>query len=85
MDLPLTPRAEGARAYDHYMNGRTIEEIQKTRDEVLETTRDDIRKTAEMVEAVLSDGYICVVGGEDKVRECADMFGTVRALDGGTN
>ncbi len=81
MDLPLTPRAEGARAFEHYMNGRTIEEIQKTRDEVLGTTKDDIRKSAEMVEAVLSDGYICVVGGEDKVRECSDMFESVRAMD----
>ncbi len=81
MDTPLTPRAEGARAFEHYMNGLTFEEIQKTRDEVLSTTKEDIRKTADMVEAILSDGYICVVGGEDKVREHSDMFGEVRALD----
>ena len=80
MDMPLTPRAEGVRNFEHYMNGVTTEMIQKTRDEVLSTTKEDIRWTAEVIDAMLSDEYICVVGNEERIRECEDMFGEIRAL-----
>ena len=80
MDAPLTPRAEGTRSFEHYMNGVTNERLQKTRDEVLSTTKEDIRKTADMIDAILADEYICVVGNEDRVKECEDMFDSIRQL-----
>ncbi|MEE3468516.1 MAG: hypothetical protein VZQ83_08755, partial [Eubacterium sp.] len=80
MDAPLTPRAEGSRSFDHYMNGITNERLQQTRDEVLSTTKEDIRRTAAMIDAVLADNYICVVGNEARVNECKDMFDSIRQL-----
>ena len=83
IDAPLTPRAEGNRSFDHYMTGRGIDRIQQTRDEILSTTVEDIRKTADMVDAIMSDGYFCVVGSEARIRECEDMFEEVRAFING--
>ena len=80
LDMPLTPRAEGVRSFEHYMNGVTTEMLQETRDEVLSTTAQDIRWTADVIDAMLSDEYICVVGNEDRIRECEDMFGSIRSL-----
>ena len=56
---------------------------QRTRDEILSTTVEDIRKTADMVDAIMSDGYFCVVGSEARIRECEDMFEEVRAFING--
>ena len=83
IDAPLTPRAEGTRSFDHYMNGRLIDRIQRTRDEILSTTVEDIRKCADMVDAIMSDGYVCVVGSEARIRENEDMFEEVRGLING--
>ena len=80
MDAPLTPRALGLRSYDHYMSGVTDERIQTTRDEVLATTVEDLRRSADMVDAILAPGYICVVGNEDTIKKCSDMFDSVRPL-----
>ena len=80
MDAPLTPVAEGTRSYEYYLTGMTFEKVQKSRDEVLGTTTEDIRRSADMIEAVLADGYICVVGTEDKIKEHGDMFDSIRPL-----
>ncbi|MBO4395355.1 MAG: insulinase family protein [Eubacterium sp.] len=80
MDAPLTPHSEGARSYEHYMSGVTIELLQKTRDEVLSTTVEDIRRTADMIDAIMANNLICVLGGEEPIHACEDMFDTIRTL-----
>ena len=41
--------------------------IQKTRDEILNATQEDIRALAPLIEEILSDEMYCVVGSETKV------------------
>ena len=80
LDAPLTPKGIGSRSYTSYMSGTTQEEIQRVRDELLATTNDTLREAAAMFDAFLSDGYICVVGSEDKVRAAEKLFGTIKVL-----
>ena len=80
LDIPKNPSAKGAASFDAYVSGLTEEMLQKERDEVLRATPDDIRALADIVEAVLEDGYFCVVGYEDKINEAKDMFDVIEPL-----
>ena len=81
MDTPLTPRAKGSRSYRSYKTGYTEADMQTERDQVLATDQKKVREAAKMVEAILSDDKICVLGGEEKVEEAKELFDTVRVLN----
>lgn len=77
MDTPKTPRGRGMESFNAYLVGLTDEDIIKTREEVLSTTAQDIRKLAEPFEAALSSSSICVIGNGAKIDENADMFNEI--------
>ena len=66
-DIPRTPQMQGSISRAAYFDGVTDEMIQKTRDEILNATQEDIRALAPLIEAILADGMYCVVGSETKV------------------
>ena len=80
MDIPLSPRAMGSRSFSSYIENITEEEIQRSRDEVLGVTVEDIRALAAPLRAALSQGHLCVLGGEDKIREAEEMFDRTEML-----
>ena len=80
MDTPLTPSAKGSRSYTTYMNGISYEDIQKEREEILTANKEDIRNLAGIVESVMKDDYLCVVGSEGKIKENKDMFLEIKNL-----
>ena len=80
MDTPLTPSAKGSRSYTTYMNGIYYEDIQKEREEILTANKEDIRNLAGIVESVMKDDYLCVVGSEGKIKENKDMFLEIKNL-----
>ena len=43
-------------------------------------TQEDIRELARLVEAVLDQGHICVIGNESKIEEDRDLFKEVKNL-----
>ena len=83
-DAPLTPSMKGARSMSAWLTGRSYEEIQKIRQQMLDTTAEDIRSFADAVEAVARSGNICVIGSESAItaaaKEDPDMFDSVRPL-----
>lgn len=79
-ETQLTPYMKGTRAMLHFLNGYTYEERVKDRDAVLNCTVEDIRKLAPLVESVMNDPYICVMGGEDKIKENQALFKKIRTL-----
>ena len=81
LDTPLTPRAKGRRSGNAYLTGVTMEDVQRERDEVLSADAEKIRETAKTVEAVLSDGYVCALGSEGKIKQAEALFDTVRVLN----
>ncbi len=77
MDVPLTPSIKGARNTTMYLCRVTQEMLQKERDQVLGAVADDIRALAAPVQAVLSDGNLCALGGDTKITEEKEMFKTI--------
>jgi len=80
MDVPLTAADLGARSYAMYITGTTYEQLKEIRKQVLNTTVEDIRKAADIVESILSDGIIVVIGNENKIEKNKDMFEEVKNL-----
>lgn len=80
MDVPLTPSGKGTRSFSAYVSGETEENFRKERKKVLATTDEDIRRLAGVAEAVLKDGYLCVIGNADKITEDGDMFDEICTL-----
>lgn len=80
IDAPMTPRTEGARSLAAYLTGKTYEDVQRIRDEILATNAEDIRNTKPMLEALLGENCICTVGSAAKVEECKELFKEVKTL-----
>ena len=80
MDTPLTPSQRGIRGLNSYLSNITYEDLQKTRDEVLDATVEDIKKLAAPVEAAMNQRYICVVGNESVLEENKDLFDNIENL-----
>ena len=74
MDQPLSPSAMGRRSLLAYLNGTTLEMIQRDRDEVLAVDCQGIRDLAKWLDAVLSDARICAIGNEEKLNQESDIF-----------
>ena len=80
MDTPLTPSQRGLRGLGSYLTGITYEDLQKTRDQVLDAKVEDIRALADPVDSAISQRYICVVGNESVIEENASIFDVVDNL-----
>ncbi len=80
VDTPLTPRAKGARSMAAYLTETTEEQVQKDRDEILSATPEQIRKAADMVDAIMKAKKICVLGNEDKVKENSSLFDVIDTI-----
>ena len=74
LDVPLTAAGKGTRSRSAYMQGVTFDMIQKERDEILQTTPEDIRGLSEYIKAFMEENYLCVVGSEPKIKAEADKF-----------
>lgn len=77
IDQPMTPVTKGERSMHLYMNKVTADMIREERSQILDASQDDIRALSRVAEAVLKAGQFCVIGSEDKIEECRDMFGAV--------
>ena len=77
IDQPMTPVTKGERSMHLYMNKVTADMIREERSQILDAAQDDIRALSRVAEAVLKAGQFCVIGSEDKIEECRDMFGAV--------
>ncbi len=79
-DMPLTPQMKGERADEYYIRHISFEDLQKERDEVLETRQDTIKGFAPLMERFMEENNICVLGNEDKIKENEKLFGKLITL-----
>jgi len=79
-DMPLTPQMKGERADEYYIRHISFEDLQKERDEVLETRQDTIKGFAPLMEKFMKENNICVLGNEDKIKENEKLFGKLITL-----
>lgn len=80
LDTPMNPEAKGSRSLSAYLEGITYEQIQQERNEILNAQPEDIRRLADLVEAVLKKDSICVIGNENMIKESARLFENVEKL-----
>ena len=79
-DTPRTPQMQGSLGRMAYFRGLTVEMLQKERDQILNATVEDIHALAPLIEAVLSDDQICVVGSESAIEKAKDVFMQTKPL-----
>lgn len=80
MDMPMSPFQEGNTALKYYYSKTKPEEIQKERDDVLSTSKQDIVNNISMIEAILKQNNVCVYGNENTVNESKDLFNNVSKI-----
>jgi Zn-dependent M16 (insulinase) family peptidase len=74
LDAPLTPSMKGEVAAQRYFSNITQEDVQRTREEVLNTGSKKITECADMVEDVMNQHHFCVIGSEPVLRENSTLF-----------
>ena len=74
LDTPMNPEAKGSRSLSAYLEGITYEQIQKERNEILNAQPEDIRRLADLVEAVLKKDSICVTQRNSRRKEMCLMI-----------
>lgn len=77
MDRPTTASQRGSIAEGRYFRKTTIDELKTERNEVLTTTREDIKSFEKMVSEILAQDAICVYGNNDKIAENKELFGSI--------
>lgn len=80
VDTPLTPSLKGSRNLSAYLSGVTDEMIQREREEILDVTQEDMRNLADIVQAVLDTGALCVIGNDEQIKADRAMFGEIKNL-----
>ena len=80
MDTPLTPSREGLKGLISYFSKVRHEDLVKEREEVLNTSEEDIRALVPLIEAVLSDKLICAIGNEDLIERDKELFKEIKHL-----
>ena len=79
-DTPTNPAAKGRRSFSAYISGVTYEDICREREEILSLSVEKVRALAPIMEAVLSQNYLCTVGNNEKIEESTELFGEVKDL-----
>ena len=77
MDTPLTNTMRLDQAAIQYLKNLPDSTRQRIRDEVLHVTNADLQALGKVVEDMLSDGLICVVGGKQPIEANREKFTSI--------
>lgn len=80
IDQPMTVPQRTNAAVSRYINGKKIEKIQKVRDEIINTTVNDVKTAVEILKAFAEKGSVCVYGGEEIVKANSNLFENILKL-----
>lgn len=80
LDMPMNPAAKGLFSLSGFMTDLTVSDLQKERDELLHTTAEDLRKTADYIRAFMEEDCLCVVGNAEKIEEAGALFDRIENL-----
>lgn len=79
-ETQLTPSMKGDRAFLNKLTGNTKEARMKIRNEIINCEPQDIRKLAPMIQSIMNDPYICVMGGEEKIKKNKNLFHAILSM-----
>ena len=77
MDTPLTNTMRLDQAAIQYLKNLPDSTRQRIRDEVLHVTNADLQALGKVVEDMLSDGLLCVVGGKQPIEDNREKFTSI--------
>ena len=77
MDKPLTNSMRLDKATAQYLKHVPVELRQRIRSEILNVSNADLQALAKVVEDMLSDGLICVVGGKQPIEANKSLFNNI--------
>ena len=77
MDKPLTNSMRLDKATAQYLKHVPVELRQRIRSEILQVSNADLQALAKVVEDMLSDGLICVVGGKQPIEANKSLFNNI--------
>lgn len=80
LDVPMNPSTKGAMSLNAYFGKLTEEDILTEREEILNASVEDIQRLGDIVEAIMNQNIICVIGGEGKIEENKELFKEVKPL-----
>ncbi|WP_127009889.1 insulinase family protein [Veillonella sp. CHU110] len=80
LDLSNTPFLQAARAMSLYYSKTDEAQMTAFRQQVLDTTVEDLQGLADVIEAVLQDNHIVVMGNEQRIKEAGQLFDQVSNL-----
>ena len=80
LDTPMTPAAKGNYSRGGYLTGLSMERVQKERDELLATTKEQLNGLYQYVQAFMKEDCLCVVGNGEKIKENKELFMNVEQL-----
>ncbi|WP_374212517.1 hypothetical protein [Tissierella sp. MB52-C2] len=63
-----------------YFSGVTQNDIKEMYEEIIDNTDEDIRGFADMIEKILQQNYISVVGAEQHIRENKNLFDSIKTF-----
>ena len=79
--IPIFPESEAIRALRLFLSGRTNEDIMKTIDEALSTSKTNLAGYASLLEEVMKANFLCVLGNEKKIKENEKLFDNIVSLE----
>ena len=62
------------------LGGRTPEDLQKLRREMLGTTKEDLMRFADTLDSLASSTAICVIGGSAQLDGCTNILDSVESI-----
>lgn len=74
MDIPMTPAMKGTYSLTGYMTHYSYEMAQKDRDELLAADAAAIRSLSKHIRAFMDEDCLCVVGNEENIKTCRELF-----------
>ena len=74
LDNPQLPRTEAYLATVYYLLGRSNDDIQKERDELLTSTLSDVNKLGEKMKAAVPTAAYCTVGNAENIAANATLY-----------
>lgn len=80
LDHPMNPVTKGERSMNLFLSHITEDMLIEERNQVLDATIDDIRELYKIIDAILESRQICVVGSEEKINECKDVFMEIKGF-----
>ena len=80
LDTPMTPATKGNYSRGGYLTGLSMERVQKERDELLATTKEQLNGLYQYVQAFMEEDCLCVVGNGEKIKENKELFMNVEQL-----